>query len=119
MARILLADDEAATRDLVRRALTADGHDVVTTEDGQEALDRLTGGTELFDLLLSDVQMPGLDGLSLVEKALAARPALKVVLMSGHVHGIERAQALQSKIKATITKPFTLDQIRAVVKNAL
>lgn len=118
MARILLADDEAATRDLVKRALSADGHEVVVTEDGQEALDRLMGG-ETFDLLLSDVQMPGLDGLSLVEKALAARPGLSVVLMSGHVGGLERAQALQSKLKATITKPFTLDQIRAVVKGAL
>lgn len=118
MARILLADDEAATRDLVQRALTADGHEVVATEDGQEALDRLTGN-ERFDLLLSDVQMPGLDGLSLVEKALAARPGLAVVLMSGHIGGLERAQSLQSKLKATITKPFTLDQIRAVVKKAL
>lgn len=118
MARILLADDEAATRDMVKRALAADGHDVVVTEDGQEALDRLLGG-ETFDLLLSDVQMPVLDGLSLVEKALAARPGLAVVLMSGHVGGMQRAQALQSKLKATITKPFTLDQIRAVVKGAL
>lgn len=118
MARILLADDEAATRDLVKRALTADGHEVVVTEDGQEALDRLTSG-EHFDLLLSDVQMPGMDGLSLVEKALVAKPGLAVVLMSGHVGGMQRAQALQSKLKATITKPFTLDQIRAVVKGAL
>lgn len=118
MARILLADDEAATRDLVRRALSADGHEVVATEDGQEALDRLTGG-ERFDLLVSDVQMPGLDGLSLVEKALAAQPDLAVVLMSGHVSQLERAQSMQSRLKATVTKPFTLEQIRAVVRAAL
>ena len=60
MARILLAEDDAATRDMVQRALTADGHQVVVTQDGAEALEKLRGGGG-FDLLISDVQMPGVE----------------------------------------------------------
>jgi CheY-like chemotaxis protein len=62
MARILLADDDAATRDLVKRALAIDGHAVTSTQDGTEALDAITATPSGFDLLISDVQMPSLDG---------------------------------------------------------
>src|SRR5215471_19230327 len=72
MARILLADDDAATRELVQRALAMDGHDVVVTQDGAEALERLEAGGGRIDLLISDVQMPGVDGIDLVEKGLVA-----------------------------------------------
>ena len=63
MARILLADDAAATRDLVRRALEADGHNVHVTQDGSEALECVEG-SQKFDVLLSDVEMPLLDFFS-------------------------------------------------------
>ena len=68
MARILLADDDAALRDVVRRALVSEGHDVAIAQDGQEALDLLLASPSAFDLLLSDVHMPALDGLSLGQK---------------------------------------------------
>ena len=74
MARILLADDDAATRDLVKRALATDGHAVSSTQDGTEALERLQEAPDGFDLLISDVQMPGLDGVALAEKGLAGNP---------------------------------------------
>jgi CheY-like chemotaxis protein len=119
MARILLADDEAATRDLLRRALEAEGHVVTTAEDGQEALDRLLAEGGRIELLISDVQMPLIDGITLVEKALAAVPGLSVILMSAHAGGLQRAAALQPRLKATVSKPFTLDAMRATVKAAL
>src|SRR5262245_2166745 len=59
MARILLAEDDAATRDLVHRALSTDGHSVTSTQDGTDALDKLREGPGNFDLLVTDVQMPG------------------------------------------------------------
>ena len=92
MARILLADDDAATRDLVRRALEADGHKVTVTQDGSEALDRITGG-EAFDVLVSDVNMPGLDGLSLAERAANALPGIGVLLMSGFAEQLDKERA--------------------------
>jgi two-component system, cell cycle response regulator CpdR len=118
MARILLAEDDAATRDLVQRALAMDGHEMIVTQDGAEALEKLQG-TQRVDLLISDVQMPGLDGIELVEKALAALPKLRVVLMSGFAGELGRAEHLKGRIARVITKPFTLEQIRAAVRAVL
>jgi CheY-like chemotaxis protein len=117
MARILLADDDAATRDLVQRALSLDGHDVAVTQDGAEALEQLQAAR--FDVLITDVQMPGLDGVALVEKGLACQPQLRVVLMSGFADEIDRAAPLKPRIARIISKPFTLEQIRSAVKSAL
>lgn len=119
MARILLADDDAATRDLVQRALATDGHQVVSTQDGAEALEKLQAAPGGFDLLISDVQMPGVDGIELVEKSLQAAPGLRVVLMSGFAGELDRAQHLKDKIGRVITKPFSLEQARAVVREVL
>jgi two-component system cell cycle response regulator CpdR len=119
MARILLADDDAAARELVQRALASDGHDVTATHDGTEALERLQGGGADFDLLISDVQMPGLDGIELIEKALAITPKMRVILMSGFSDELERAKHLKSRIAGQISKPFTLEQVRAAARAAL
>ena len=119
MARILLADDDAATRDLVQRALGLDGHDVAVTQDGAEALEQLQAAGAHFDVLITDVQMPGLDGVALVEKGLACQPQLRVVLMSGFADEIDRAAPLKPRIARIISKPCTLEQIRSAVKAAL
>jgi two-component system, cell cycle response regulator CpdR len=119
MARILLAEDDAATRDLVQRALGLEGHEVVVTQDGAEALEKLQAALTRFDVLVTDVQMPGLDGIALVEKGLAVSPKLRVVLMSGFADELSRAAHLKAKISRVITKPFTLEQIRTAVKAAL
>jgi CheY-like chemotaxis protein len=118
MARILLADDDAAARDLVQRALASDGHSVVATHDGQEALEKLQSGAT-FDLLISDVQMPAVDGIELIEKAVAIAPGMRVILMSGFAGELDRAAHLKSKIAYVISKPFTLEQVRGVVRSAL
>lgn len=117
MARILLADDDATSRDLVQRALGADGHTVVGTHDGSEAMEKLSTAT--YDVLVSDVQMPGMDGISLAAKALASRPGLAVVLISGYAEQLERAKGLNAQKLRTLLKPFTLEQMRAAVKAAL
>lgn len=119
MARILLADDDAATRDLVQRALATDGHAVTPTQDGAEALDALRAAPGGFDLLISDVQMPALDGVALVEQGLAAAPGLRAILMSGFAGELDRADHLKGKIATVISKPFTLDEIRTAVRAAL
>ena len=119
MARILLADDDAATRDLVQRALGLDGHNVAATQDGVEALEKLQAGSARFDVLITDVQMPGLDGVALIERGLALHPKLRVVLMSGFADEIGRAAHLKPRIARVISKPFTLEQIRSAVKAAL
>ena len=119
MARILLADDDAASRDLVSRALGSDGHSVVMTQDGSEAPDSLNAAPGVYDLLITDVQMPVLDGVTLAEKALTRQPGLRVILMSGYTSELDRAKPLEAKGLSVISKPFTLEQIRASVKRAL
>ncbi|MBA4192917.1 MAG: response regulator [Planctomycetaceae bacterium] len=119
MARILLADDDMAIRDLVRRALEADGHSVEATEDGAEALERLARGRDRFELIVTDVQMPALDGISLAEQALKLDPGLRILLMSGYADALERASSFKAAKLGTILKPFTLDQIRALVRTTL
>ena len=119
MPRILLAEDDAATRDLVQRALGLDGHEVIVTQDGSEALEYLRAAPAPVQLLISDVQMPGLDGIGLVEAGLKVAPDLRVVLMSGFADELGRAEHLRGKIARVITKPFTFEQIRSAVKCAL
>lgn len=119
MATILLADDDAAVRDLVRRALSAEGHIVHVTQDGLEALDCLGASGTAIDVLVTDVDMPQLDGISLAEKALALRPGLAVILMSGFSDQLDRAARLKVRRLLSISKPFTLDQIKQVVRAVL
>lgn len=119
MATILLADDDAAVRDLVRRALTSEGHAVHVTQDGLEALDMLGLSASEIDILISDVDMPQLDGISLAEKALALKPNIAVILMSGFSDQLERAARLRARKLLSISKPFTLDQIKQVVRTVL
>ncbi|MBK9079071.1 MAG: response regulator [Hyphomicrobium sp.] len=119
MATILLADDDAAVRDLVRRALTAEGHSVHVTQDGGEALDYLTANSSSIDLLVTDVDMPQMDGVALVREAVALKPSLAVVLMSGFSDQLDRAHGVNARRFAAISKPFTLDQIKSAVRAIL
>jgi DNA-binding NtrC family response regulator len=119
MARILLADDNAAVRDLVRRALVSEGHTVHVTQDGAEALDHLSADPSAVDLLVTDVDMPQLDGLGLAAQALSIKPALPIVLMSGHADQLDKAAGLKAARLKSIGKPFTLEQIKTIVRAAL
>jgi CheY-like chemotaxis protein len=119
MARILLADDDASTRDLVRRALEADGHTVLVTQDGNEALDHLKADGQRFDVLVTDVEMPMLDGIALAERAFPLQPGVRVLLMSGFSEQLDRAKNLKGAHVGVLSKPFTLDQVRERVRKLL
>jgi two-component system cell cycle response regulator CpdR len=119
MARILLADDDAAARDLVQRALAVDGHTVTCTQDGAEALEQLQSAAGSFDVLIADVQMPGVDGIALAERSLKLRPKLPIILMSGFADELDRAEHVRSKVARVVAKPITLEGIRAAVRAAL
>ena len=118
MARILIADDEEAIRSLVARALSQDGHQVTTARDGAEAFDLLTGEHGAFELLLTDIRMPIMDGIALALAALD-HPAVTILLMTGYADQRERAHGLDALIHDVIAKPFTLATMRAAVNGAL
>ena len=117
MARILIAEDDSAVAAFVSRALGHAGHDVVAVSDGLAAVARLA--QEPFDLLLTDIVMPGLDGIALALKASKDHPAMRILLMTGFAAERQRAHNLEALIHTVITKPFSLDEIVAAVAAAL
>ena len=119
MARILVADDEETLRAFVARGLQLDGHDVATACDCAEALERLLEPGETFDLLLTDIRMPMMDGIELALSAAKERPALPILLMTGYADQRERARDLNVLVRDVLAKPFTLTALRAVVRDAL
>jgi len=119
MALILVAEDEAAVREFVTRALEMSGHEVIPVHDGGEAAQTILSGMHDFDLVLSDVQMPVMDGIALALKVAASKPDLPILLMSGYIEHRERAGSLGKIVKDIITKPFTLKDIQQAVEKAL
>ena len=117
MARILVADDEDAVRAYVSRALELHGFEVSVVADGGEALERLDA--ERFDLLLSDIVMPVMDGIALALKASRDYPDLRILMMTGFAEQKKRAYNLDTLIHDVISKPFNLEQIVAAVDAAL
>jgi len=119
MARILIAEDEDPVRALVARALAQDGHEVVATADGAEALDVLQREAGRFDLVLTDIKMPVMDGIALALATARDFPALPILLMTGYADQRERASGLDALIRDVVAKPFTLTEIKAAVAAAL
>ena len=119
MARILLADDDTTTLDLVGRTLEADGHEVIRCVDGQEALQRFSAAPESFNLLITDLDMPGINGVELASRAAAAAPQLRILVMSGFGGSADPAEDLGIPAAAFISKPLSVDQVREAVSSAL
>src|SRR6267154_448115 len=107
MPRVLIADDEDSMRSLVARAIAMDGHETVTAEEGA------------FDLLLTDIQMPVMDGIALALAAARDFPDLTILLMTGFAAQRERASGLNAIVHDVITKPFSVADIRTAVADAL
>ncbi len=119
MARILIAEDDDAIRSLLVRVLEDDGHDLTAAADGGEALDALGAPNVEFDLLLSDVKMPVMDGIDLVFAAGLGHPQMAIMLMTGYADQRERANGLDAFVHDVILKPFSIDQIKGAVREAL
>ncbi|MBI5261978.1 MAG: response regulator [Bradyrhizobium sp.] len=119
MSRILIADDEGSMRALVARAIAMDGHETVTAQDGAEALEILIREDGAFDLLLTDIQMPIMDGIALALSAARDFPELTILLMTGFADQRERASNLNAIVHDIVTKPFSVADIRTAVADAL
>jgi CheY-like chemotaxis protein len=119
MPRILIAEDDEAVRALAARALLESGHDVVTAADGGAALETLAREHGRFDLLLTDIKMPVMDGIALALATARDHPDVTILLMTGYADQRERAHGLDALIHDVITKPLTVAGIRAAVDEAL
>jgi CheY-like chemotaxis protein len=119
MARVLIAEDEEVLRALCARALLTDGHEVKAARDGSEALELLASEQGGFDLLLTDIRMPQMDGIELALAAGRDYPDLTIVFMTGFADQRERAHGLDAIIHDVIAKPFSVAALRAAVTEAL
>jgi CheY-like chemotaxis protein len=117
MPRILIAEDDDAVREFVARALALQGHEVTAVVDGGQALEALADAS--FDLLLTDIVMPGLDGIALALKVAKERPDMPVLLMTGYAAERQRAHNLDALICRVLLKPFTLKEVCGAVAEVL
>ena len=117
MARVLIAEDEPALREYLRRALKRRGDDVTVVADGQAALFAL--GQAEFDVLLADIMMPVLDGIQLALKATHDHPNVRVLLMTGYTSEEGRARSLGDLIERILFKPFSMKELYDAIDAAL
>ncbi len=109
MARILLAEDDDSLRAFLVTNLTRAGHDVAAHGDGDSAWEALEFGA--YDLLLTDIVMPGLDGIELARRAAEADPAMKIVFITGFAAVALSAQNQAPKDAKVLSKPFHLKDL--------
>jgi len=119
MARILLVEDDESVRAFVARALQIDGHGVVEAGHGEDGLETYGADTSGFDLVLTDIQMPNMDGIEMAKAVSRITPGQKILMMTGYANQRERAASLESIVIDVIQKPFTLPEIRKQVTLAL
>jgi len=119
MARILIVEDDDSVRSFTARAIAASGHEVETAEDGDLGLTSIRAAGGGYDLVLSDIRMPAMDGIEMARRAAGEFPGLRILLMTGYAEQRERAADLASIIIDVVPKPFSLAEIRTRVEKAL
>jgi two-component system, cell cycle response regulator CpdR len=117
MARIILAEDDSSLRRFLARAIEKAGHEVIAVSDGAKALPLVEAGE--FDLLLTDIVMPEMDGIELAQRAQKVRPDVKVMFITGFA-----AVAMHEKLSAPasaklLSKPFHLNDLVAQIEQLL
>jgi two-component system response regulator PilR (NtrC family) len=115
---ILVVDDEQSMREFLSIMLEKEGYEVVTEDRGEKAIERIEDG-ERFRLVITDLKMPGEDGLDVLEASKAADPACQVVIITAHATPESAISALKSGAYDYIQKPFKVEQAKAVVERAL
>lgn len=114
---VLVADDEPSVRQFVERALNYAGFAVTAVGDGNAALEALS--RQRYDLLLTDIVMPDLDGIALALKAAKDYPDMKILMMSGYANQRQRAHNLDFLAHEVISKPFSLEEITKRIEAVL
>jgi two-component system cell cycle response regulator CpdR len=116
-ARILIVDDEPIVRNLLRDTLTGRGYDLAFAGNGVEALEKLEA--EPFDLLLSDVVMPEMEGFELLKRAKKVFPDLRVIILTGFSREHDISDFLLYGADEYLTKPFQVQELLAAVEQVL
>lgn len=120
MARILVVDDNTMIRTVMRAALERAGHVITLAADGERALQAIAG--ETFDLIITDINMPGMGGVDFVKAIRAKLPQAKILVISGFLDGSELKDMTSAKtqgVQGSLEKPFTADKLVTKVAEIL
>ena len=115
--RVLVVDDEASIRDLLSKTLALAEYEVDTAADATSALDRVRTGS--YDLLIADLKMPGMDGLTLIRQAKRIKENLPVIIITGFSSESSAIEAVNLGVAGYLTKPFRVPQVLAAASKAL
>jgi DNA-binding NtrC family response regulator len=115
-AHVLLVDDEAVAREGLATALRRDGFEVTTADNGDSALALLR--SREFEVMLTDVRMPGMDGLDLLRRAREAWPDMEVLVVTGFATTESAVEAMRAGAFYYVSKPFRLGEVRKLVREA-
>jgi excisionase family DNA binding protein len=115
--RVLVVDDEASIRDLLSKTLALAEYDVDLAFDGRTALERLR--TAPYDLLITDLKMPGVDGLTVIREARRLKTDLPVIIITGFSTEASAIEAVNLGVSGYLTKPFRVPRVLAVAAKAL
>jgi len=116
--RVLIVDDEADVRDLLVEYFREAGHEVSSASDGTQAVAEISGHPTKYDFIISDLQLPGVDGLGVLKAAKAANPSISVIIITGYASVDSAVRAVRLGAYDYLTKPFTLGQIDVIVQRA-
>lgn len=114
---ILVVDDEAIARQNLVHILSAEGYDVTAVETGDKALQELKKSE--YELVLTDLMLPGIDGIQVLERTKEMRPTTQVIVITGHATVTTAVTAMQKGAHSYVAKPFNLDELRMQVRKAL
>lgn len=115
--KILIVDDEPSMREFLEIMLTREGYKVTTTSDGKDALNILN--KQMYDVVISDIQMPAMGGLELLKSIKDISPDTEVIMITAYASTETAVEAMKEGAYDYITKPFKIDEIRLIIKKAL
>lgn len=117
MEKILVVDDEESMRDVLSIMLERTGYSVISVASGEEALERLN--KEIFDLVITDLRMQGVDGIEVLKAAKAASPETVVLVITAFASAESAVEAMKQGAYDYLTKPFQIDEVQLIIRNAL
>ena len=115
--KVLVVDDDPAVRKSIDRVLTGKGYAVITAQNGEEALRKLN--EEKYDLVYTDIRMPGIDGLAVAEEVKARKPWTPVVIITGYGTDEAQARAKAAGVSSFVHKPLSPEMIEDSARDAL
>ncbi|HEX9021783.1 MAG TPA: sigma-54 dependent transcriptional regulator [Nitrospirota bacterium] len=117
MGKILVVDDEQSMRDFLAIMLKKEGHEVVAAENGRDALKAVQA--EIFDLVVTDVKMPGADGIEVLKTVKDVSPETVVIMITAFATAETAVEAMKLGAYDYIIKPFKIDEIKLIISNSL